>query len=65
MKDYLFTSPRLGFRTWEEDDYPIMTLLNQDDDVMEFDTPPARHRTVSLSFTPIESSQGVEINYIH
>ena len=36
MKDYLFTSPRLGFRTWEEDDYPIMTLLNQDDDVMEF-----------------------------
>ena len=36
MKDYLFTSPRLGFRVWEEDDYPTMTLLNQDDDVMEF-----------------------------
>lgn len=33
---YLFTSSRLGFRTWNNDDIPQMTLLNSDQDVMEF-----------------------------
>lgn len=33
---YLFTSSRLGFRTWLDDDVDQMTLLNSDKKVMEF-----------------------------
>ena len=33
---YLFTSSRLGFRTWLDDDIQQMTLLNADEEVMEF-----------------------------
>lgn len=33
---YLFTSSRLGFRTWIDDDIQPMTLLNSDKEVMEF-----------------------------
>lgn len=33
---YLFTSSRLGFRTWNNDDIQQMTLLNSDQEVMEF-----------------------------
>jgi len=33
---YLFTSSRLGFRTWLDDDIQEMTLLNADQEVMEF-----------------------------
>ncbi|MCO6478375.1 MAG: GNAT family N-acetyltransferase [Phaeodactylibacter sp.] len=35
MKKYLFTSPRLGFRQWQDDDLPALTALNQDEAVME------------------------------
>jgi len=33
---YLFTSSRLGFRTWTENDIEAMTLINGDRDVMKF-----------------------------
>jgi len=33
---YLFTSSRLGFRTWIDEDIQHMTLLNSDKEVMEF-----------------------------
>lgn len=33
---YLFTSSRLGFRTWYNDDIRQMALLNKDPEVMEF-----------------------------
>ncbi len=36
MKDYLFTSSRLGFRNWRPADLPAFTALNQDPQVMEF-----------------------------
>ncbi|MCB0557986.1 MAG: GNAT family N-acetyltransferase [Lewinellaceae bacterium] len=35
MKKYLLTSPRLGFRPWEEADLPAFTAINQDAAVME------------------------------
>jgi RimJ/RimL family protein N-acetyltransferase len=33
---YLFTSERLGFRNWIDDDIPKMTALNADPEVMKF-----------------------------
>ncbi|GAB5525626.1 MAG: GNAT family N-acetyltransferase [Roseivirga sp.] len=36
VMDYLFQSPRLGFRTWQENDLPPFTELNADEEVMEF-----------------------------
>lgn len=33
---YLFTSSRLGFRTWSDEDLRQMALLNSDKEVMEF-----------------------------
>jgi RimJ/RimL family protein N-acetyltransferase len=35
-KTYLFTSERLGFREWHEDDITLMAALNADEEVMEF-----------------------------
>ena len=34
--NYLFTSERLGFRNWVEEDISIMTAINSDPAVMEF-----------------------------
>ena len=36
MKDYIFTSKRLGFRSWEEADIPQLAEINADKEVMEF-----------------------------
>lgn len=36
MKTYLFTSERLGFRNWIEQDKPKMHIINSDPQVMEF-----------------------------
>lgn len=33
---YLFTSARLGFRNWRDDDIPVMAAINSDPLVMEF-----------------------------
>jgi RimJ/RimL family protein N-acetyltransferase len=33
---YLFTSERLGFRDWKEEDIPVLAALNADPVVMEF-----------------------------
>jgi len=33
---YLFTSERLGFRTWTDTDLPAMAAINSDPEVMEF-----------------------------
>lgn len=33
--DYLFTSQRLGFRNWKEEDIPEFAAINSDEDVME------------------------------
>ena len=33
---YLFTSERLGFRTWSAEDIPLLTRINTDPDVMAF-----------------------------
>ena len=33
---YLFTSPRLGFRKWTNEDIPKMAAVNADPEVMEF-----------------------------
>ncbi|KAA5537530.1 GNAT family N-acetyltransferase [Taibaiella lutea] len=33
---YIFTSQRLGFRNWANNDVPLMTVINADIDVMEF-----------------------------
>lgn len=33
---YLFTSERLGFREWQDDDIPLMAAINADEKVMEF-----------------------------
>lgn len=35
-KNYVFTSERLGFRNWIEDDFPQMTAINNNSRVMEF-----------------------------
>ena len=35
-KTYLFTSDRLGFREWRDDDIALMAALNADEEVMEF-----------------------------
>ena len=35
-KKYLFTSRRLGFRPWQPGDLEEMSLINQDEKVMEF-----------------------------
>jgi RimJ/RimL family protein N-acetyltransferase len=34
--DYLFTSPRLGFRNWKEEDIAMMAEINADADVMKY-----------------------------
>jgi len=34
--NYLFTSPRLGFRRWNDDDIDPMTRINNDPDVMRY-----------------------------
>lgn len=34
--EYLFTSERLGFRTWQQADLPLMAAINADPAVMEF-----------------------------
>ncbi len=34
--NYLFTSPRLGFKAWEESDLPKLIEMNLDAEVMEF-----------------------------
>lgn len=36
MKNYIFTSDRLGFRNWQESDINKMALINADSKVMEF-----------------------------
>ena len=36
MKSYLFTSQRLGFRTWLQDDIDALAAINADNVVMEF-----------------------------
>lgn len=36
MKQYIFTSERLGFRNWTEKDKPKMATINSDTKVMEF-----------------------------
>jgi RimJ/RimL family protein N-acetyltransferase len=36
QKTYLFTSARLGFRNWTDDDIPVMAAINADPSVMEF-----------------------------
>jgi len=36
MHNYLFTSERLGFRNWTDDDIPLMAAINADPAVMEF-----------------------------
>ena len=36
MDKYLFTSDRLGFRRWNEEDAEAFSQLNADSDVMEF-----------------------------
>ncbi|MDP4843467.1 MAG: GNAT family N-acetyltransferase, partial [Salibacteraceae bacterium] len=33
--DYLFTTQRLGFRNWKEEDIPEFAAINSDEDVME------------------------------
>lgn len=35
MKKYLFTSDRLGFRNWTEEDFPAFAKMNADTNVME------------------------------
>lgn len=34
--NHLFTTPRLGFRPWKEDDLPAFAAMNSDPDVMRF-----------------------------
>ena len=34
--NYLFTSERLGFRNWKDDDVRDFSVINQDDKVMEY-----------------------------
>lgn len=47
MKDYIFTSTRLGFRNWEESDIPELVKINQDDDVMAwFPKKPSPEETI-------------------
>ena len=36
MRDYLFTTKRLGLRRWIASDEPAFIRMNQDTDVMEF-----------------------------
>jgi len=36
MDKYLFTSDRLGFRNWTDNDIPLMAAMNTDPEVMEF-----------------------------
>lgn len=36
MKNYLFTSERLGYRNWTDQDLPAMAKINADARVMEF-----------------------------
>ncbi len=36
LKDYLFTSERIGFRTWEDSDQIPFGEMNRDPEVMEF-----------------------------
>lgn len=36
MQSYIFQSERLGFRTWQESDIPLLAELNADPEVMEF-----------------------------
>lgn len=35
MQQYLFTSERLGFRNWTDDDLPFLTEMNANPKVME------------------------------
>lgn len=36
FKMYLFTSERLGFRAWKQEDIGELSAMNKDPDVMEF-----------------------------
>lgn len=36
MPNYIFTSERLGFRTWKDSDYTELSKINLDEAVMEF-----------------------------
>lgn len=49
MKNYLFTSARLGFRPWEPGDVDEMHEINTDIEVMEFfPTIPSREQTLAF-----------------
>lgn len=49
MNPYLFTTPRLGFRTWQEFDLDDFTSINSDSEVMRFfQKPLSREETQAM-----------------
>ncbi len=49
MKKHLFTSQRLGFRNWINEDTPRLFSINSDPKVMEFfPTIPSKEQTVEF-----------------
>lgn len=61
---YLFTSSRLGFRNWHEDDLDKMTALNNDPDVMEF-YPSLQDRKTTSIFIEKMHKQTFENQYCY
>lgn len=49
MSSYLFSSDRLGFRSWTDDDLDLMTELNNNEAVMEY-FPSLQNRETTYTF---------------
>lgn len=64
MLKYLFTSARLGFRTWEASDLDCLHKINTDERVMEF-FPAIATRSETLSFMDRMQQQYAQKGYCY
>lgn len=61
---YIFTSTRLGFRDWQEQDIGPMAAINEDSEVMEF-FPATQSREQTVAFISRMQAQLAEKRFIY
>lgn len=62
--NYLFTSPRLGFREWNDSDMELMARINNDADVMQY-FPSVQSNTQTEAFIRRMQNQFEERKYCY
>ncbi len=63
-KKYVFTSSRLGFRNWQDDDLNKMLLLNQDEQVMKY-FPSIQSKEITAAFINRMKTEYEEYQYCY